>query len=33
MRDYKSLSHTRWDCKYHIVFIPKKETKVDLRID
>ncbi len=19
MRDYKSLSHTRWDCKYHIV--------------
>ncbi|MFK3866239.1 IS200/IS605 family transposase [Pseudoalteromonas rhizosphaerae] len=24
MRDYKSLSHTRWDCKYHIVFIPKK---------
>ncbi len=23
MRDYKSLAHTRWDCKYHIVFIPK----------
>ena len=19
----ESLSHTRWDCKYHIVFIPK----------
>ena len=19
MPDYKSLSHTRWDCKYHIV--------------
>jgi len=28
MRDYKSLSHTRWDCKYHIVFIPKKRQKV-----
>ena len=20
---YESLSHTRWDCKYHVVFIPK----------
>lgn len=28
MRDYKSLSHTRWDCKYHIVFIPKKRQKL-----
>ena len=28
MRDYKSLSHTRWDCKYHIVFIPKKRRKI-----
>ena len=28
MRDYKSLSHTRWDCKYHVVFIPKKRKKV-----
>ncbi len=28
MRDYKSLSHTRWDCKYHIVFIPKKRRKL-----
>ncbi len=27
MRDYKSLTHTRWDCKYHIVFIPKKRKK------
>ncbi|MGI9274981.1 MAG: IS200/IS605 family transposase, partial [Endozoicomonas sp.] len=24
MRDYRSLAHTRWDCKYHIVFIPKR---------
>ena len=28
MRDYKSLTHTRWDCKYHIVFIPKKRQKL-----
>ena len=28
MRDYKSLSHTRWDCKYHTVFIPKKRQKL-----
>ncbi|TYP88227.1 putative transposase [Nitrosomonas communis] len=25
MRDYQSLPHTTWDCKYHIVFIPKKK--------
>src|SRR5665647_3231216 len=24
MKEYQSLSHTRWDCKYHIVFIPKR---------
>ncbi|MBP5427147.1 MAG: IS200/IS605 family transposase, partial [Clostridiales bacterium] len=23
MDDDLSLSHTRWNCKYHIVFIPK----------
>ena len=28
MRDDKSLSHTRWDCKYHIVFMPKKRRKM-----
>ena len=22
------MSHTRWDCKYHIVFIPKKRKKL-----
>ena len=21
--DNNSLSHTKWDCKYHIVFAPK----------
>lgn len=25
--DESSLSHTRWDCKYHIVFIPKYRRK------
>ena len=25
---YKSLSHTRSDCKYHIIFIPKKRKNV-----
>ena len=23
MEEYRSLSHTKWQCKYHIVFIPK----------
>ena len=23
MKEYQSLSHTTWDCKYHVVFIPK----------
>lgn len=25
---YQSLSHSKWDCKYHIVFIPKGRRKV-----
>lgn len=24
---YESLSHTRWECKYHVVFIPKFRRK------
>ena len=28
MRDPKSLNHTRWECKYHIVFIPKYRRKM-----
>ena len=24
---YESLSHTTWDCKYHVVFIPKCRRK------
>jgi len=23
MDEYQSLNHTKWDCKYHVVFIPK----------
>ena len=23
MDEYQSLSHTKWDCKYHVIFIPK----------
>jgi putative transposase len=25
---YQSLSHSRWHCKYHVVFVPKKRRSV-----
>ena len=28
MHDWQSLSHVRWDCKYHVVIIPKYRRKV-----
>ena len=28
MKDYQSLCHPKWDCKYHVVFIPKKRKKM-----
>src|ERR1700761_1139924 len=28
MKDYQSLSHVRWDCKYHVVLVPKYRKKV-----
>ena len=28
MDDVKSLAHTKWNCKYHIVFAPKYRRKV-----
>ena len=28
LNDINSLSHTRWNCKYHIVFAPKYRRKV-----
>ncbi len=34
MNDEQSLCHTKWDCKYHVVFIPKyrkKKLYTDLR--
>ena len=24
---YQSLSHSKWDCKYHVVFVPKQRRK------
>ncbi len=27
MSNFESLSHSRWDCKYHLVFIPKHRKK------
>lgn len=24
MSEYESLSHSKWDCSYHVVFIPKR---------
>ena len=28
MDEYQSLSHTKWECKYHVVFIPKFRRKM-----
>ena len=28
MQDFQSLAHVKWDCKYHVVFIPKYRRKV-----
>ncbi len=28
MHDTESLNHTRWECKYHVVFIPKGRRKL-----
>ena len=28
MQDIESLAHVRWECKYHVVFIPKSRKKV-----
>lgn len=27
MQDFQTLNHTTWDCKYHVVFIPKCRRK------
>ena len=28
MNTFESLKHTKWECKYHVVFIPKYRKKV-----
>mgnify|MGYP000403910753 CR=1 FL=1 len=28
MKEYYSLSHSCWDCKYHVVFIPKRRKQI-----
>ena len=28
MHEWESLSHVQWDCKYHVIFIPKYRKKV-----
>ncbi|MBU0945669.1 MAG: IS200/IS605 family transposase, partial [Proteobacteria bacterium] len=28
MNNVNSLSHSRWECKYHVVWIPKCRRKV-----
>ena len=28
MKDMHSLSHTKWNCKYHVVFAPEYRRKV-----
>jgi len=28
MSNFKTLQHTEWDCKYHVIFIPKYRRKV-----
>jgi putative transposase len=25
---YQSMTHSKWDCKYHLVFVPKRRRKV-----
>ena len=27
MKNFKTLAHSKWDCKYHVVFIPKYRRK------
>ena len=28
MKEWQRLAHVRWECKYHIVFVPKYRKKV-----
>jgi hypothetical protein len=33
MENIQSLSHTKWDCKYHVVFPSEVSQKSSLRAD
>ena len=28
MKDWQSIAHTKWECKYHVVIVPKYRQKV-----
>ena len=28
MKEWQSLAHTKWECKYHVVIVPKYRQKV-----
>jgi len=28
MKEWQRLAHVRWDCEYHIVFVPKYRRKI-----
>ena len=28
MKDWRSLAHTKWECKYHVVIVPKYRQRV-----
>ena len=28
MDEYESLGHSKWECKYHVIFIPKRRRRV-----
>ena len=33
MIDYETLNHSKWECKYHVVFIPKYRRKVNRNLN
>ena len=31
MKDWQSLAHVKWECKYHVVILPKYRRNMGLR--
>ena len=31
MKEYQGLAYMRWDCKYHVVFIPRIHKEENIR--